>query len=1343
VKRFWPVFVLLAVVWAGGVASAGGWLYSAFDDNIDISWTPQAPNNLEPVNVTIDAKWNQTISLAYLYYNVTEAGEKSPRPGGPYGLTFAPADGGNARMYAVLPRDLNTAGRQVEFFVGAYDELNQGISSGVRGYTVAANGTWRSAVFSDELSLSFSPAAPGAFEPVNITITGKHQDIPIARVDFWMVYQAPGGKWSSPAGGATYIPLSATSGYAVIGPDASSTPNLPGYNVSFWAEVFDTYGLKLTSPRYNYTVSSDNPDPNVFIALEAYVWDQTLRRPLDGAEVTFSNATWSSTVKSSGGRAFPNPPYVRAGTYTVEAKYRNSTVSREVILSASAAPQVVRLDIRTVAGIYHSDEPYPGVLQYAIFLAAIILPPAVAVLVLGKMKREREALAAARRKTGAEPAPVPRWRVALWDGFLAETRRPRHMVPICFLFLGLLGGAFIPFYPLWMVLLIGCLTAVLAFRYPYMSLIILSLFVAASAGYQSPEFGVAFLSVSMVILMVSFFDWRFGYLVMFTLFLSRFGAGAVGPVAAVLLLSPFMGIVVAAVSGLLCTFFSAASSTPIFGNFPSAAHDTSFMLFTAPVKGDFIPGDIGAAFQRMGDANLDSMSFVINSNLGMDFAPFILILAWCLAFFVLRDQIEKHPTFKEGGRDYLRLMFRGRSKAFLTASSILLLSLPFAAAAWRFGYLGGAAGVEPIGAAMLLLGQGLVAFSAVLACIMVRDIFSEYYISKIGTGAVGQRISDMATLAKTSFEQVGGLKDVKEDIKESMIVPLLRPDISEQFGIEPAKGVLLFGAPGCGKTMLMKALATELKVEMINVKCSDLMSKWYGESEGKIAELFRVAKERKPCILFFDEIDAIAKSRDLYSADDVTPRILSIMLSELDGMDKAAGIIVVGSTNKPDLIDPALLRPGRFDKIIYVPPPDIEERRDIYRVHTAQKPLEGEIDLVRLAKETERFSGADIANHVKEAATAAMRRSLRNGVISAITMDDFLDVLPRIRPSISPTMIDEYERIKTRYERKMHDIARAERRAAVSLSDVGGLDEQKKLLTEYIELPLKRRALVERFKLSPSKGIVLVGPDGCGKTQIVKALASDAKLPVHSVSGIELANALATGGEEALRILWTRARDTAPSVILIVDVDALASRGSSYDHLVPFMDELDPSEKVVVVATTEKPEGLDPALLRPGRFERVVYIPPPDLEARQKILGDGLRGVPLDGNVDVSRLAQLTDGYSGENLVMAVNEAKLSKLKDVTGEETVVAISQADIERALNKIAPSVKPEVVESCRRFAGLAPLGNGNGMPPPEALVVDAAPGQASAGPAGAAAAPLAAPGPIDTLLSKIKDIREEDR
>jgi SpoVK/Ycf46/Vps4 family AAA+-type ATPase len=215
---------------------------------------------------------------------------------------------------------------------------------------------------------------------------------------------------------------------------------------------------------------------------------------------------------------------------------------------------------------------------------------------------------------------------------------------------------------------------------------------------------------------------------------------------------------------------------------------------------------------------------------------------------------------------------------------------------------------------------------------LLKEIYSEYFgIEK--KVIVGRRVAEMAELQKTTFDVVGGLDDVKAEIREALVLPLLHPDLAKGYGVSLPKGVLLFGPPGCGKTLLMKALATELGIEMISINCSDIMSKWYGESESRVAELFRTARMRKPCILFLDEIDAIGKRRDMYAVDEVTPRVLSMILSELDGLESASGIVVVGSTNKPELVDPALLRPGRIDKVIYVPPPDKRERAEIFQVH--------------------------------------------------------------------------------------------------------------------------------------------------------------------------------------------------------------------------------------------------------------------------------------------------------------------------------------------------------------------------------------------------------------------------
>ena len=297
----------------------------------------------------------------------------------------------------------------------------------------------------------------------------------------------------------------------------------------------------------------------------------------------------------------------------------------------------------------------------------------------------------------------------------------------------------------------------------------------------------------------------------------------------------------------------------------------------------------------------------------------------------------------------------------------------------------------------------------------------EIFKKEIERDIIGTRISQLMSLRRTSFKSVGGLNEVKKELRNAITVPLLRPKLSRIYGVNPPKGVMLFGPPGCGKTLIMRALATELNVEMIGVKCSDIMSKWYGESEEMTSRMFTIAKSRSPCILFLDEIDAVAKRRSFYSTDDVTPRLLSIMLNELDGMDESAGIMVVGATNMPELIDPALMRPGRFDKIIYVPPPDFEARKEIYKLYLRNKPLASGVNFYELAGKSEGFSGADIENVVKEASMIAMKRTIDTHRRSDITMDDFRKILSQIKPSVSKKMQKEFAKLGEDYSRKTEE----------------------------------------------------------------------------------------------------------------------------------------------------------------------------------------------------------------------------------------------------------------------------------------------------------------------------------
>jgi ATP-dependent Zn protease len=384
------------------------------------------------------------------------------------------------------------------------------------------------------------------------------------------------------------------------------------------------------------------------------------------------------------------------------------------------------------------------------------------------------------------------------------------------------------------------------------------------------------------------------------------------------------------------------------------------MVFDKPYLTNFTLGDLLSAFSSIPNADPYFIVEVMGTNMAHAMASVIQIVIWCFAVWVVSFLAKKveDVSFKDW--------------AICTVAPATLIICGFLGASSQFGY--------PIELGTGALLFGIVGVIGVLIgfCLMLRETVTGATPGEAAAGELlGTKIGELESVRGFGFDMIGGLRDVKNEIKEAVVVPLTRPELSEKFGISPPKGILLFGPPGCGKTMLMRALAAELQVEMVSVKCSDIMSKWYGESEEKIAGLFATAKKRKPCILFLDEIDAIAKSRDMYGADDVTPRLLSIMLSEMDGMDKTTGVVVVATTNKPELLDPALLRPGRFDKVIYVPPPDYHERLDILRVHFAGKPIAPDVDIDLLAKRTERFSGADLANLVKEAATIAMRRALQ------------------------------------------------------------------------------------------------------------------------------------------------------------------------------------------------------------------------------------------------------------------------------------------------------------------------------------------------------------------------------
>jgi transitional endoplasmic reticulum ATPase len=891
---------------------------------------------------------------------------------------------------------------------------------------------------------------------------------------------------------------------------------------------------------------------------------------------------------------------------------------------------------------------------------------------------------------------------------MRQTKDPRYLTVGLMGIVALFGGFFLPFYPWWWVLLIAGGVMLVSMKFPHVALMLLILLVVPEVSYQSGALGFVFLFAAVPVLFASLIDFKFGVASFMVLFLAPVGLSFAIPVFLAMIFSLYIGLAVAVVGGLLVTLFVTLGNLPVLGYLVGPGATTSPSLTTGHAAAlaptlpypYFSANAIATAYSALLNPNPATLA-AGGSGIGSIAIPLVEIGAWCIAAALVTWALKERED-----QSWTQVW-----KYSVYAGIVLIVATLGALAAFSYMSWGNIV--------VLLFVPGMI--TAAAGSLVIRDAFEAFFTSRLGATSVGTRVAEMRGLQKTTFEMVGGLHDVKADIKESMIIPLMRKDVTTRFKLEPPKGILLFGPPGCGKTMLMKALASELGVEMISIKCSDLMSKWYGESENRVADLLRTARERAPCILFMDEIDAVAKRRDMYTADDVTPRLLSILLSEMDGIDKSAGVIVVGSTNKPDLIDPALMRPGRLDKIIYVPPPDFNERMEIIHVHLVGRPVAKDIDLAEIAKKTERFSGADLANLVREAATIAVRREMMTGVLTPLGMDDFRQVMPRIKPSISLRMISDYETMKMDYERKMHQVQRMERKVIVRWDDVGGLVDIKQAIREYVELPLTRPELMESYKIKTGRGILLFGPPGCGKTHVMRAAANELNVPMQIVNGPELVSALAGQSEAAVRDVLYRARENAPSIVFFDEIDALASKDSmktpevsrAVSQFLTEMDGLRPKDKVIIIATTNRPQTLDPALLRPGRFDKIFYVPPPDESARTDIFRIHLKGVPVEGAVDYAQLSKLSDGYSGADIASCVDDAKLIALREQLVTETtadagatgsmglfgagatpapakrieptgtVVGVRMANLLEAVGKTKSSITPETLNWAQEF------------------------------------------------------------
>jgi len=493
---------------------------------------------------------------------------------------------------------------------------------------------------------------------------------------------------------------------------------------------------------------------------------------------------------------------------------------------------------------------------------------------------------------------------------------------------------------------------------------------------------------------------------------------------------------------------------------------------------------------------------------------------------------------------------------------------------------------------------------------------------------------------QVTYEDIGGLKEEIQKVREMIELPLRHPEIFEKLGIEAPKGVLLYGPPGTGKTLLAKAVANESNAHFISISGPEIMSKFYGESEARLREIFKEAKEKAPSIVFIDEIDSIAPKREEVTGE-VERRVVSQLLSLMDGLETRGKVVVIAATNRPNAIDPALRRPGRFDREIEIRVPDKKGRLEILMIHTRNMPLSDDVNLEKIANVTHGFVGADLEYLCKEAAMKCLRRllpelnmedeklppELLNKLV--VTMSDFEVALKEITPSAMREVYIESPDIKW--------------------DDIGGLEDVKKQLQEAIEWPLKYPDLYNKLGHTMPKGVLLHGPSGTGKTLLAKAVATESETNFISIRGPELLSKWVGESERGIREVFRRARQAAPCVIFFDEIDSLAPmRGMGGDsmitervvsQLLTELDGIQTLQGVVVLAATNRIDMLDTALLRPGRFDKLIYVPLPDKEARKQILKIHTRNKPLDTDVDLDKIAEVAEGFSGAEVAAIANTA--------------------------------------------------------------------------------------------------------
>ncbi len=545
---------------------------------------------------------------------------------------------------------------------------------------------------------------------------------------------------------------------------------------------------------------------------------------------------------------------------------------------------------------------------------------------------------------------------------------------------------------------------------------------------------------------------------------------------------------------------------------------------------------------------------------------------------------------------------------------------------------------------------------------------------------------------KVNYEDLGGVDEELEKVREMIELPMRHPELFEQIGVDAPRGVLLEGPPGTGKTMIARAVANETDVNFLSVSGPEIMGQYQGQSEERIRKVFESAAEKSPSLIFFDEIDAIAGKRD-DSDGDAEQRVVAQLLTEMDGIDDRGQIMVIAATNRADTLDPALRRGGRFDREIEIGVPDKDGRKEIMEIHTRDMPLADDVDLDMYADNTQGFVGADIASLSKEAAMIALRRLRPKVDIDQLTLttqaleqidvrdEDFREALKEVEPSAMREVFSEVP--------------------DVNWDDIGGLQETKNQIREMIQWPLDHPHAFEEMGIEAGKGVLLYGPPGTGKTMLAKAVANETNTNFISVKGPELMNKFVGESAKGVREVFRKARENAPTVIFFDEIDSMAGERSNSEfeassservvsQLLTEMDGLDDLEDVVVVAATNRPDMIDSALMRTGRFDRKIHVPVPDIEARKAVFDVHTDDTPLADDVSLQWLANQTEGYVGADVEGICRQAAMKALReyrtsggDMDNIDKNVVVTREHFTDTIDETAKSVSEDAKNKYKNF------------------------------------------------------------